>query len=185
MKVIILNGPPRSGKDTLAKLILSHLGAAYLRSFGSELKLMTHRLYGMVHSKADAFEEVKDEPSISFNGLTPRQAYINVHELYLKPVHGLEALGDLLVKSMRRRGLWSASTLIITDAGSVEECMPIVRKYGTENITLVRIEKEGCEWNDNRTKIELERVRTFDIVNPGDSTLMTYLPKLTGKAFEE
>jgi hypothetical protein len=143
-----------------------------------ELKERCHRLYrlDMAH---DYFEHWKDSPLPEFLGISPRRAYIEFHERYLKPVHGAEVLGRLLIdreersaRMLRVTPIWSRLTnAIVSDAGQKEQCLPLVRAWGADRVTLIRLHREGVSWNDNREPINLEAegARMVFITNPGDS----------------
>ena len=147
-KIVILNGPPRSGKDTIA----DNLREFYTLKFAGTLKQMTHALYGMPDIPSDFFEEVKDIPNKAFYDLTPRQAYINVSEQYIKPVHGLSFFGDRLVEKIRVMGL---SHYVISDGGFYEEVIPLVKEFGADNTYLFHIKRPGFDFSeDSRTYLD-------------------------------
>jgi hypothetical protein len=147
-KLIILNGPPGCGKDTLANY-LSGDGVFCHIKFASELKVMTHRLYGVSDPQAIyQFENVKDVPNEKFYGLTPRQAYIAISEQYIKPVHGKGFFGDRLLEEIEAV---PADLFIASDGGLIEELTPVAEKLGGENILVVKIYRAGCDFsNDSR-----------------------------------
>lgn len=164
-QIVFFNGPPRSGKDTLAKALAIMAPAYRVVKFAKILKERTHALYGLVDLPHDFFESTKDIPQAAFMGLSPRQAYINVSERCMKPVHGDEVFGRLLLGEIsfteKGRGF------LISDSGFAPEAMPIINHYGAENCLLVRIHAEdrGCSFsNDSRGYIELP-VETIDLQN--------------------
>jgi hypothetical protein len=160
--IILVNGPPGSGKDTLGKHLVERYPQFEIAKFAWEIKERTHSLYGRPELPHDHFEEVKDIPSGFFMGLTPRQAYIHVSEMYFKPVHGQEVFGNLLVKHLTTRVM--ASGYVITDSGFESEAVPVLRHYGSENCILVRINGRGTFSNDSRSYITLP-IETIDIYN--------------------
>lgn len=183
----LLNGPPRSGKDTVGAIIASAVGNCLGLKLAAELKERAHeayRLHGLPH---DYFEEVKEEPTGEFHGLSPRQVYIDFHERYLKPVHGPEILGLLLLARLReRRGLrFETMNAVVTDAGDDAQCLPLVEVWGADNTTLIRLEHPKATWTDNRRPFDLPGVRKVHIFNPGDATVKTRLteslPELRGR----
>src|SRR5690606_4846988 len=102
--LVIFNGPPRAGKDHAARAVaasMNYLGRPVeIRRISDELKHFTHRKFGIEGIEADHFETVKDDPSPSFAGSTPRQAYIETSETVIKPTFGESALGDFLAERM-------------------------------------------------------------------------------------
>ncbi len=85
-KIILVNGPPRSGKDTIGQLLCQRLPLV-LDKFARKLKEAAHALYGMPELPHDHFEACKDTPLEQFFGKSPRQVYIAVSETYFKPLH--------------------------------------------------------------------------------------------------
>jgi len=171
--LFLLNGPPRSGKDTAATL-LGHLtgeGTMSHWKLSTSLKERTHALYGLVGLDgrplpAGFFEATKDETSERFLGLTPRQAYINVHELYLKPVHGPRILGTLLVAAWHRSPFANSEHVVVSDAGDDEQCQPLVDLMGVENTVIIHLSRPGTKW-DNRRTFTIPGVRTVEVRNEG------------------
>ena len=148
-KLIVLNGPPRCGKDTLADFLADEFQASHLK-FAGRLKQMTHGLYGVPMPAAiNQFESCKDKPNPSFFGLTPRQAYIAVSETYIKPVHGKSFFGDRLLEKINQipKPLFVAS-----DGGLIEELIPVVEGLGSSNILILMITRPGCSFDgDSRS----------------------------------
>lgn len=196
----LLNGPPRSGKDTAGAMMASCLGrdGYSVAKLAAELKERTHAAYRLFGTNSrplrhDWFESVKDEPREEFLGRTPRDAYIQFHEGMLKPLHGEEVLGVLLLARLRGRlfGLDPEGDLIVTDAGDRLQCLPLVDAFGEANTTLIHLEAQGSRWTDNRVPFTLDRVRTVEVTNPKDScsnllrVLKDTLPELRRKDSSE
>lgn len=164
--VIFLNGPPGSGKDTLGiKLAQTYSGFEIIK-FAWEVKERCHALYGRHDYPHDYFEECKDLPTDFFLGKTPRQAYIAFSETYLKPLHGEQIFGKLLLKRMTS-SLSSSRGFIITDSGFASEAAPLMAHYGKNNCVLVRIHAESRYKsfdNDSRSYLHLP-IETVDVYN--------------------
>lgn len=173
MKILLINAPPRAGKDTLGRAIVERADKekadevwTAIRKFAFELKTATHRLYGIQPGGhpwhgAEQFENSKDIPNDKFFGLTPRQAYIAVSEKLMKPMHGKDIFGKLLANSMAANaGIEDLS--IITDSGFVEEAQVLIDRFGVDNVVLVQLHREGFDFsNDSRSYIKLP-VRTIE-----------------------
>lgn len=81
--LIMLNAPPRAGKDTATTAIsaaLAERGVAVRHlKVTNIVKQRTHEHWGCGHLAPDALEAVKDERRQEFHGiLTPREAYIRM-----------------------------------------------------------------------------------------------------------
>lgn len=185
-RVILLNGPPRCGKDTASEFLCSWLNGVP-QKISKILKLKTHAFYGLVGLDNrpvphDWFEDAKDEPQACFEGLTPRQAYIAMSEQYIKPVHGDGYLGKVLAGLIRSSDqiLRAERTHVVSDSGFRGEAEELVREFGAENIRLVRITRPGYDFkHDSRGYIDLSDlgVECVDIVNPGDSNFRAVLER--------
>ena len=176
-KIIFINGPPRSGKDYAGSVLANRkdLGLTNTNAKLSDiLKVRTHALYLLFDNNNQplwhgAFESFKDHHLKEFHGLTPRQAYIAVSESWMKPTHGAGFLGELLVEKLRKheQTIDRRWTHIITDSGFVEEAESLVEAYGKDNCSLVRIYREGYDFNsDSRSYITLA-IPTYNVVNDG------------------
>jgi hypothetical protein len=166
--LILLNGPPRCGKDTAGEILAKRIPYARTAKVSAELKRMTHRLYGLRPEliQHDAFEASKDEPYEGFLCVTPRKAYIAVSELLLKPLHGDDALGKMLARSIHPEGV-----LIVTDSGFRAEAEPLVALAA--RTLLVHVHREGCTFEGDsrdywnwRAPHGPER-SVLEVVNPG------------------
>ena len=69
MKILFLNGPPGSGKDSLADFLAASLGIRHLK-FSAPLKEAAHVLLGLPR-KADTYEKEKEQELAAFHGKTP------------------------------------------------------------------------------------------------------------------
>lgn len=173
----LINGPPRSGKDAVARMIHELVGAAHWK-LAAELKERTHALYRLMGNGRprhwSAYERTKDNVSGDFDGVTPRAAYIAVHEGVLKPLHGPTVLGHLLVDRHRRgcegrKPAWldPEKNVVVSDAGDVPQCLPLISRFTPERTVLVRLTRAGCDW-DNRKRIESLACRAaIDLDNDG------------------
>lgn len=189
-RVILINGPPSSGKDTVGRMIEEKLGGGLSRisKFARQVKERTHAFYELVDLRTgkperhNAYDVRKDDPLPEFWGLSPRQAYIEMSERYTKAVHGKGIWGILLLHDLRtfdalHKTVWlpweenkqCRSTHIITDCGFLEEVEPLVGWYGAENLVLLRLFREGKTFEkDSRGYLDVDmlteqKIRYFDI----------------------
>lgn len=187
MKVVFLNGPARSGKDTAGRIIKAELESSMrleIVKFAAELKKRVHaayncRAFGEILPH-DAYEETKDQISADFLGITPQAAYIGFSERYMKPIHGQDIFGRLLLDHMERTlkikhilrigDTRDIGGFLITDSGFREEAEPIVKHFGAENCLLVKLSRDGFDFRkDSRGYIDLSDlgVTTFLVNNTG------------------
>lgn len=185
-RVVLLNGPPRAGKDTAAgrvEEVAASLGLSTLRwGMSYHLKLATHSIYGLFDELGrplphDAFEASKDIPSPAFGGLSPRQAYILVSETYVKRHHGQSAFGVFWAK---RAAASKADVIIAPDAGFAAEWAIPLSALDSSKVRLVRIHAEGrgVTFTDSRSFIDLPQVETLDLDNSAPGETFAFLSQL-------
>ena len=174
--IVLVNGPPGSGKDTVGECIRRQFGSR-VDKFAKFLKEATHRLYDVrgpdgAIAPHDYFESRKDRPCDEFNGSIPRQCYIGV-DRYLKDMHGIDILGKKLLDIISGYEHWRTS--VVTDSGFVDEAMVLVRHYGVDNIAIIRLHRfDCCFTNDSRGYISIPGVRSFDVTNNSDLSGLAY-----------
>lgn len=142
--VIVLNGPPRCGKDTLSGMLAAEFGAVELK-FAAILKRMVHQAFGLHDVPVDHFEAVKDQPQDTFFGRTPREAYIAFSETFIKPLYGQKFFGTELARQIAGSG---AERFVVSDGGFPAEMEPL---YEVARVELVHVKRPGCDFsNDSR-----------------------------------
>lgn len=174
-RILFINGPPRCGKDTVGRLLETLHDEVMVVKMANELKTATHRLYNArtpdgLPAPANFFEDSKDLPSDAFLGTTPRKAYIGVSERYMKPEHGADVFGRLLLKGMQ--AVYPAVVAFaITDSGFRPEAVPIIEYFGAANCRLLRVKREGTWFYDSRSYISLEDLGVSAVVVSNNGTL--------------
>lgn len=148
---IILNGPPRSGKDTLAKLLVS--------GHGFKKHQMKDTLYEATAEHFDcsvaALKRVamdrleKEKPFSMLQGMSPREALIHVSETLIKPIKGKDYFGKA-----QALACVSANSLktVFSDGGFPEEIEPLQKVF--KRVVIYHLHKEGTSFNgDSRDYI--------------------------------
>lgn len=159
---ILLNGPPRAGKDTAVNAILkSGLPDMGVYKFTQPVKDLAHRYYG-IDCAHDHFEVLKDTPLEQFGGLTPRQAYIETSARE-KAAKGDDAIAKMLVDAI----LDSHAQIILNpDCGDDMEALCVADALGIENVLVIRLHKEGKDFSqDCRTWVTSNDLQVVDIEN--------------------
>lgn len=155
-KVIIFNGPPSSGKDTLADLLAEDLlddGYNVARlAFKDCLYLETALYYNvrpewLIEKCND--RATKEVPHVELNDLSPRQALIHVSEGICKPLHGKEFFGKALAKAVVESGCEYA---VVSDGGFMDEMPPLLDQF---QVQVIRVHREGKTFDgDSRRYID-------------------------------
>ncbi len=174
--VILLNGPPGSGKDTAAEILTQKMAAEKLkatmntpgadvmkRKFSDPVKIGTHASYGIFDTGKDDYELLKDNSLPEFLGLTPRQAYIKHSEEYMKPIHGQDVYGRIACNMIEKDEI-----SIFADSGFMAEALPLTPTVGHQNVVQVRIFRDGCDFsNDSRSYWYAPEIQQVDVLNNG------------------
>lgn len=177
MKVILLNGPPRVGKDTLANNLLARLSAkghqVQILRHADELKTSTHIKFALLDDNGkpfppDHYEDRKDMSLDDFGGMTPRQAYIDHSENDIKPAFGKSYWAELLSDRMN---LKTDMVYIVTDIGFEEEVAFYEGFLNEDETLLIRLYRDGFDFtNDSRMYVRSDVIPTCSITNGDPET---------------
>ena len=155
---IILNGPPGSGKDTIANLMTELPYPKFNKhQFKEQLYIDTALYFGVdVYTFVDratnrANKEVKWlDLKLPFNQiLTPREALIHVSENVIKPKHGNSYFGDAAAQACIKA---NSQYAVFSDGGFIEEIKSLLPIY--EHVHLIHLHREGFDFsNDSRNYV--------------------------------
>lgn len=177
-KIILFNGPPSSGKDTMATMIQGMLKEkSRVVKFAAPLKTVVLHLFCGGNSKlfhdldTNAEEKNKGRDDLFFTKVdgtvvSCRQAQIDVSESYLKPLYGQNIFGRILASTIDADP--ETEVFLVSDSGFRPEAEELVRQFGEQNILLFRLHREGFDYSgDSRNYIDLDDidVKTIDINN--------------------
>lgn len=188
MKVVLFNGPPRSGKDTLAWMLATKLEQQHVNipvrfeSISFPLRQIAYATVGYVGDlDGEDYESFKlmEFPELGVNG---RQLMISVSEDWLKKKFGFEVMAKMLMA--RQAYQMFDGLMMIRDSGFQCEVDPLIRRYGAENIYLVRVHREGCDFsNDSREWTHLPKSgNCMDVYNDGTlADLQTEAGRIYGR----
>lgn len=169
-KVIILNGPPGIGKDTLCKSFLDSLPYTGYPiwvehgSFAKPLKKINQTIYNLTDDELKEYDTnhvLKNTPQDRFFGKSWRQVNIDV-SFDLKRQFGQDYFGKHIVQRIIMREQIAPSeklNIIITDGGFKEETIPLINKFGKENVHVIKLLREGCDFSsDSRKYLDAEEL---------------------------
>ena len=170
MRVLLLNAPPRSGKNTAADIVQRISDNADVLGFSWHLKRMVHGAYlgrrgWDMHP--DHFDDCKSLAQHMLAGRSWRQEYIRFSEQVMKPLHGDEWFGDRFMEAAHETG---AELIAVPDSGFRREAERVVREVGAQNVRLARLRRDGCTFaGDSRSYIDLSDlgVWCYDVENNG------------------
>lgn len=149
VKVLLLNGPPRCGKDTIAQGLKTRYPHIVLEKLALPLRECVNELEP--RAKDDEwFESHKD--IVKINGLTLRE-YMIKHYRETAEWSGAQWLANQFVS--RLHGLKS-QTIVVTDLGRQCEANEISYVIGHANVRVVCVRRIGCTFaNDSREYVTL------------------------------
>jgi len=167
-KILFLNGPRHSGKDTIGQIIYSHVVDVRLKKFAEPLKQACAAFFGVSQQRLQQLEAIGNRdklvPCEQFFGLSWVEALIWFSEDCAKPKFGPEVFGQLLVNNCQQ--ITSTKLTVITDSGFHAEAMPIIKHFGAANCYLWRLHREGCAFTgDSRDYWQDDRIYQEDIQN--------------------
>lgn len=165
--IIILNGPPGCGKDTIAAYLTGHRYAAVKASFKQPMFDIAFSMLGVY--RYDEFidlyndREQKEKPQAILQGKSPRQFMIWISEEVMKPAFGEQYFGNRMVEQVHE--MYRDLAVVISDGGFHEEIKPLV-KAGHE-VHICRLHREGFTFDgDSRNYIDLSgyhyRIHHYD-----------------------
>lgn len=170
-KVVFLNGPPKSGKDTAANFLeLEGPFPTDRYKFAEPLRRMVPEMFGLSPKEWLGYieGEEKDKPQDRLLGWTPRQLQIIASEEWIKPTFGQDFFGQVLKKKIENADV-PPELAVISDSGFLEEAMPIVNHFRPENCILIRLYRSGCSFEgDSRDYIMIDGVTQETIYNNGN-----------------
>lgn len=163
IEVVILNGPPGSGKDTIADWLLEEgLVQKHVR-FKDALYDITGAIYrtGSEYVQSFAYDQVeKMKPRDEFNGFSQREALIYVSEEVIKPKFGKNYFGNAVAKTVKLDAAFARiedpnnlnNTLryVTSDGGFKEELEPLLA--AGFKVRLIRLHRDGCDYSKDSRK---------------------------------
>lgn len=163
LKILLLNGPPRSGKDTLGNMLrernlASGENRVILEKFAEPIKRHFAAAWCV---SLEWIEANKDRPFMEGSTTTVRQMLIAYSENYLKPLLGKNIFGRLLcarigadqsgiLASIYAKTNTSDDVVVITDSGFSEEAREVIK--AGYSVYLIRLHRKGCDFaGDSRS----------------------------------
>lgn len=143
MMFIVLNGPPASGKSTIARALCNALAPRYRTisdSFAAPMKHFVATALGEKYS-----EMPKDSPRDIFRGSSVREVLIHLSEHYMKERYGQDIYGRLLYYRALRYPEKPAF-IVCDEGGFIDELQAL------DNYFLVKVIRQGKGFdNDSRS----------------------------------
>lgn len=144
--ILLLNGPPGCGKDTIGNIIVSRARELFnvrAEKFSEPLKLGGLGLVGEVPTleRAEVLKELTLRETVGIDSdERHRDFWIWLSEEVLKPKYGQDYFGKILASKIRRS---DARLVVITDSGFEFEADAVAKVFGYENLYQIKIRREG------------------------------------------
>lgn len=168
IKIFLLNGPPSSGKDSLATYIEGINKTFTIDKFARPLKEANKGMFSLTEEEFKLYDndaKMKNTPQDRFYGKSWRQVNIDLSEKFIKSNYDTKFFGLELVTRISNN---EKKRILVPDSGFLEEAEPIVEKFGKNNVYLLKLHREGFTYKgDSRNYIDGEKlgIKTFNIVN--------------------
>lgn len=154
------NGPPQSGKDTMARMLADKMDSAGVTlpvrevSLSTPLRRIAYQMVGWTYSESEerdgGYEAFKTKWFAQFDR-TGRELMIDVSERFLKPVYGQQVMADLLLCELSG----FTGVALIRDCGFQVEAAHLSRLLGFRKLYVARVKRDGCDFsNDSREWVE-------------------------------
>lgn len=177
MYIIGFNGPPQSGKDTLAQFFVEELEQntrmipVIQTSLSNPLREIAYSMIGRCYPDSSLpYEEFKLTPFPVFDRIG-RQLMIDASERFLKPLYGQDIMAKMLLESIPQG---FPGVVLIRDSGFQVEIDPIIQAVGPHRFLVVRVHRPHCsfesdsrEWvchPDPHMNVEVENRYTLDML---------------------
>lgn len=154
IRVIALNGPPGSGKDTVADWLTALEEPIFHKTtFSLPLKLAHNAILNIADWEVNTID--KDVPLPILNHqYTLREFDILLAEEFLKTHFGKDILVRLWFARLANYRPDISAIHIICGVGFEEELQPLIDFFGAEAILIIQLEREGCSFDgDSRSYI--------------------------------
>lgn len=182
MKIILLNGAPFSGKDTLANRLI----ATQVESVRMMFKQPLYEFFAERHNLTfDQVVEIctgpgKDLPCELIGGLIPRAELIDISENEIKVAHGIDGVVAIVCDNIRATEDYQNKTFVFPDSGFPTELLYMQAQFPKAEIELIRIMRDGCDFakqKDSRSYLPYPNLIVDNNVEEIESELGSHMLK--------
>ncbi len=168
-KLILWNGPRKSGKDTASLYCEAAFKAHHFKMSGP-IKAAIKAMFNFHDEEVEYLESIKVESTFLLFSKSYVETQISFSETWAKQLFGKYVFGDLAARHLRdaMRKNPAQQLYVCSDSGFETEALPVIDLFGRQNTLLVKIHREGKTFaGDSRSYIELEGVQTIALLNNG------------------
>lgn len=174
-KIIILNGPPRCGKDTAAEAIVRYFTTENVshHKFSRPLKDIVASVTGQEYKDLETIKDQQQEFAGSF-----RELQIATYEA-LSKVFSQQWLGEILCHKIAKD---QNDLIVCSDGGRIEDLIPLFRR--NHQVMVIQILRDGCHFNyDIRGYISSPRAAMRTILNKNKEVFETQIIDIAAEFF--
>lgn len=171
--IFILNGPPNSGKDTLASFMTVKYGAQWLQFKDKlfELAMSISNIDNYTWYERYNNRQLKDAPWDMLGNLSQREFLIKISEEWVKPIFGKDYFGKMSKHKIDE--ISSTPTFVpknifvFSDGGFIEEINAL--KDDDTQIIIIHLYRTNTSFNnDSRTYITINGCEHEELYNIHD-----------------
>ena len=172
-EIVILNGPPGCGKDSMAGWFRRIYEFEHL-AFKEPIFDAVLQLTGI--PSQEWFEryddrDLKEEPWDRINDMSCRDLMIHVSENVMKKIHGQDYFGKVMAEKIKKD-----KDYVFSDGGFIPEIKALKEAaYLTHELYVIRIFRQDCEFKgDSRSYVnhnEIYGAKGFSVINYEDDCL--------------
>lgn len=156
--ILLLNAPPRAGKDTLA-MLLERIDNAFVCSFKQGVDVLADAVLSVAGIDNNVFKRWYDldkgKARKELGGMSCRQFYIHLSESLMKPIFGNDVFGKCLAKYIAQNVKDHHKYVVVADVGFEEEVETLADAFGRDNLYLVQWTADWCSYlNDSRKHLD-------------------------------
>lgn len=172
-KYTFINGPPGSGKSSLAALLCNNDRTVWRESFAQPIRDMMYAVFFPEEGPISFSFDLRDmsakqalHPYAKDAIHTNRSVMISFSENWMKPAFGNDIFGRLCYARCKEQELFY-DRFVIDDSGFAHETEYIISQVGAENCLLIHLNRPGCDFaGDSRSYIDLP-ISSITLVNDG------------------
>ena len=168
-KFILINGPSRVGKDTLAHHLVQECNSIHDK-LSAPLKMALKAMFNVGNNTIETYKDISSD---LFLEATARELQIAMFDM-LQDKGGDSVLADMYVTKFSGKAQTAPEIFVISDLGRQEELNSFIDAFGVDNIMVIRVfsplhagefvSKDSRRYAEKDT---VEGLEVLDLINNG------------------